>query len=337
MSTKPTNDAIWDSNGTNLIAPTGGHKTDGFAVNEVPSSSEINGQLQRIGLWTKWLLDGDLGDLTFDNITVTGATTYTGTVDYSLTANTNDADLMGDGSTNNLHTAYVTATPNDWNLNGIVGGVNGREFDIINSGAEFFWLTHENGTTTAANRITIPDLYLGGDEDFLRVYPGGRVRLRYDGAVSRWRVISASGCYRCTKLIIGSGAAYTDDPSASHVFVDSNGYWSISGISNITFPITVPLNTIIFGGSVHIQKNTSNATTLTGGIYSNAFDSTAAVSLTTTAYNGNSTGFHTINLSVGDTIVDGTKQYWVNLVSSGGTTPSADNVMFVVVDVWVPV
>ena len=57
MSTKPTLAATWDSNGTNVIAPTSGHKDDGFAVDEVPSSSEVNGQLKLIGEWTEWLKD----------------------------------------------------------------------------------------------------------------------------------------------------------------------------------------------------------------------------------------------------------------------------------------
>jgi hypothetical protein len=53
--TKPVTPATWDSNGTNLSAPTAGHMTDGYAVNEVPTSTELNGQLQRIGLWTEFI------------------------------------------------------------------------------------------------------------------------------------------------------------------------------------------------------------------------------------------------------------------------------------------
>lgn len=58
MSTKPTTLPTWDSGSVNLVAPTGGHQASGFAANEVPTSSEMNGLLQLIGKWAQYLNDG---------------------------------------------------------------------------------------------------------------------------------------------------------------------------------------------------------------------------------------------------------------------------------------
>lgn len=53
--TKPSALPQWDSNNTNAIATTAGHKTDGYAVNEVPTSTELNGWMKLVYDWMAYL------------------------------------------------------------------------------------------------------------------------------------------------------------------------------------------------------------------------------------------------------------------------------------------
>jgi hypothetical protein len=50
-STVPT----WDTNGTNSTPTTSGHKTDGYAVDEIPISTEMNGWMALVAAWILWL------------------------------------------------------------------------------------------------------------------------------------------------------------------------------------------------------------------------------------------------------------------------------------------
>lgn len=57
MSTKPAALATWDSNGTNSTPPTGGHQLNGYAVNEIPTSTELNGWMSLQGGWSSFVND----------------------------------------------------------------------------------------------------------------------------------------------------------------------------------------------------------------------------------------------------------------------------------------
>lgn len=48
---RPTDPATWDSNDTNTVAVTGSHQSDGWAVDEVPTSSEMNEWQKLVGEW----------------------------------------------------------------------------------------------------------------------------------------------------------------------------------------------------------------------------------------------------------------------------------------------
>ena len=48
---KPTTVPVWDTTLANLIAPTAGHQSAGYANSEVPASNETNGQLNLQGQW----------------------------------------------------------------------------------------------------------------------------------------------------------------------------------------------------------------------------------------------------------------------------------------------
>ena len=70
MSTKPTTAPAWDSNSTNLTAPTAGHQANGWAVDEVPTSTEMNGWQQNVSSWAVFLnamlTDGGAADINAD-------------------------------------------------------------------------------------------------------------------------------------------------------------------------------------------------------------------------------------------------------------------------------
>ena len=51
----PTTPATWDSNSVNLETPTSGHQASGYGVGEVPTSTELNGWMQIVGLWIAYL------------------------------------------------------------------------------------------------------------------------------------------------------------------------------------------------------------------------------------------------------------------------------------------
>lgn len=321
MSTKPTNAAPWDTTLTNLIAPTAGHQANGFAVNEVPSSSEINGQLHRIGLWTTWLLN----------------TQHAGTANYNLSANTDNAALAG-ASLNDIHTVYVTSVGVDWNLNGIAHGVDKQEIQLVNAGSFFFWLRHEGAGSLAANRIQIQAAYADGT--FIRVYPGGSVKLRYDGTISRWRVVATVGCRALRYLSIPATAAQLQggsgaEPYGTHgAFPSSGGYWDLDNFSTLDYPVTVPVGAIIDNFRVYYRKN-SNATVVLSAamLQRNASDGVAATIGGTDSDSTNAPGFDF--LTRGN--IETTATLPVSFYISAGRNPtggSADVFYHAVVGYW---
>lgn len=55
---KPVKLPQWDTNLTNSVEPVSGRKTDGYATNDVPASSNLNFLFAYIYLWLKWVDDG---------------------------------------------------------------------------------------------------------------------------------------------------------------------------------------------------------------------------------------------------------------------------------------
>lgn len=70
-------------------------------------------------------------------------------------------------------------------LTGLTGGFPGRKIAIVNTSTDYLlWLENENTSSSAANRFKLPK----GFPAFLP--PGDYIELRYDAALSRWRVCS---------------------------------------------------------------------------------------------------------------------------------------------------
>jgi hypothetical protein len=47
---------LWDTTQANVSAPTGGHKSNGYANSEIPTSGELNSWMNNVYLWFVWLL-----------------------------------------------------------------------------------------------------------------------------------------------------------------------------------------------------------------------------------------------------------------------------------------
>lgn len=99
-----------------------------------------------------------------------------------VTPNTdqNDYNPAGLSSTGELrfnHTAVMKVT-------GIAAQTNGFKLIINNTTSDYLlWLEHENTSSTAANRFSLPNKFPA----FLM--PGDTITLSYDTTISRWRVI----------------------------------------------------------------------------------------------------------------------------------------------------
>lgn len=158
---------VWDSNGTNVTTSTGGHQTDGYALNEIPTSGELNYQLRQLYLCLNYIKSlGLLGTTTTVNMTL---------------ANTDDVDLTGLSDV--YHLRCNTTTP-PGELTGLdVGQVDQRRVLLTCVGTVVLTLLHENAGSSAINRFTLT----GGTS---RVVPvGGSVEIVYDGTSQRWRVL----------------------------------------------------------------------------------------------------------------------------------------------------
>lgn len=55
MATKPTSDPTFNTNLTNVSATTAGHKTDGYANNEIPTAAEFNYWMNLVYTWILWV------------------------------------------------------------------------------------------------------------------------------------------------------------------------------------------------------------------------------------------------------------------------------------------
>lgn len=94
----------------------------------------------------------------------------------TISASTNDLNF-GAPSQFTWVNVNVTAA---WNLTGIVGGADGYEVTLYNTGTGHLSLLSDNASSTAANRFHFP----GGST--LTIGPAQAVTLHYVGALSRW-------------------------------------------------------------------------------------------------------------------------------------------------------
>lgn len=98
------------------------------------------------------------------------------TANAQITSNQNDY-AIGSGS------SFLLNTDASRNITGITGGVNGKFLYIINNGSFNIVFTHQDASSTAANRI------ISSTAGNLTIAPNGSITLKYDATASRWRDI----------------------------------------------------------------------------------------------------------------------------------------------------
>lgn len=246
MSTKPTTLPRWATDLSNNDEPSSGQKDTGWTPGQDGVSDYDNWKSYWAYKWCEWVSDS-LND---------------GTADYALTANVNDADLAGTGDLTNINTVYVTPD-DDWEINGILGGVDKQEIQLVNTGSFFFWLTNQGPAATAANRIVFPSHFVLTNFDQIHVLPGGSVRLRYHAASSRWKLVSLTGCRVPQRITLPATLASS---TGTNTVLESE--WTQSDTYNITFPVVVPTGSLIDSWTVYCYKSSSGAVTLTAQLKS---------------------------------------------------------------------
>jgi hypothetical protein len=180
---KPSTHAEWDTDGTNLTATTGGHKSDGFATNEIPTSGELNHWMNQVANWTEWLMDGS-PEASF-------------TTKVLADGDNNDLDLSGVASLVNKTNFYVTHTGggSTAEITGLAGGYDGKEVVIstLNSDNPVL-INPEAAGSLAANRIHMPWVDLGLTGKYLYMVGGASwIRLKYiAGSLNRWVVVDSA-------------------------------------------------------------------------------------------------------------------------------------------------
>lgn len=163
MSTKPSTAQLptWDTNLTNTVALINGHKTDGFANNEVPTAGEINTLLAFLYLHCKYLNDGDLtGNLTASSLLEGSNTSLIQFRDYKNQARTN-IDHFGyrGGQVSEWDEHWRgTVAPAGWTFT--VAGAGSATVTDPTSTFQQRYLTLLSGNA-ASNGITCTPEYLG--------------------------------------------------------------------------------------------------------------------------------------------------------------------------------
>lgn len=125
---------------------------------------------------------GTLGEQNADNVSLTGLVKFTGSINPTISANTNDWAPTGVATANVIlvnATASCTAT-------GLLAGVDKQIVLMVNTGTNTFSLAHESSSSTDVNRFHVP---AGAAGAIFNLAIGCGVYLMYDGTLSRWRVI----------------------------------------------------------------------------------------------------------------------------------------------------
>lgn len=260
MSVKPSSYAQWDSNGTNVSAVTAGHKTDGYATNEVPTSAEWNAHFKLIGEWTQWLLDGAA------DATVTSKALSDGS--------NNDLDLTGTASLagKTYFNVTHTKTSTDATVTGLANGYDGKEIVLTSYSSTNAWfLALESGSSLTNNRIHSSTLTSGRT---IYVPAGASIRLRYVSAISRWVILTNAYCYVQDTVHMSISGIHADPSGTTYgsgvaSFTEVNSRRARQGILHaadvqtaVYIPLALDVGTIINGYTLRIKKTSGTGTTI---------------------------------------------------------------------------
>jgi hypothetical protein len=144
-------------------------------------------------------------------------------------------------------------------LTSILGDVDGKELTIVNANTVPCILKNESGT--AANRILTGT---GGDASLAA---GGSVLLKYDGAASRWRIISSLPHEGGRLVLFG----YLD-PNASCTYAATNATLNGFGSNVNCLGPVYAYNPLSIGSTLNTQTPTFNVQNVPIGVYEVSFN-----------------------------------------------------------------
>lgn len=249
---KPVTLPRWATDLTNNTAPSSGQQDTGWTPGQDGTSDYDNWAKYWTYKWIEWMNDGFPGDVTF-----AGSTTYTGVVNHSLTASTSAVNIAG------AHTLYVTPNADGWTLSGLVGGVDGRELDIVNvSATNYFLLQHTD--PVVAGCFALPITYIQ-ESIKLMVPPGGTVKVRYISSATTWRVISTTGCMKYERVCVpAASAGFTVNPvDTSYGEIFKGGYLATETDPNnpvvYYYPVALPTYSLIDNWRLYLNKDAATA------------------------------------------------------------------------------
>lgn len=165
--------SVWDNR--SLVVNNTGFVGYGFSYQPVVTGTQSGTETlyaftSSTGLW-------GVGTLTpAVSLDINGGFGNRDTANAQITSNQNDY-AIGSGS------SFLLNTDASRNITGITGGVNGKFLYVINNGSFNIVFTHQDASSTAANRI------ISSTAGNLTIAPNGSITLKYDATASRWRDI----------------------------------------------------------------------------------------------------------------------------------------------------
>lgn len=187
------------------------------------------------------------------------AGTVTTTDDFNLGAtfyllNPVTPSALASGSTNDYNPGSIgsraiyrlTANSANSTLTGFISAPTGYMVYIMNiqTTAGNIILSHQNASSSANNRIITPG------EVSLSIPPGGAATLRYDGAVSRWRILSVATNSGAFPILAPNGTSGA--PSYSFSAQATSGLWYDNSNIRVELRSNTDINLSANGGRVFI-------------------------------------------------------------------------------------
>lgn len=316
MAAKPSSgNSRWDTDGTNMTAPSSGQRDTGIVLGAAAVSAYINYLHNQNYLWAQYVDDGAFAG-SFSLVSDISPSAITGTVnDYNPTGLSTAQVIRQDLSAN------TTVT-------GLAGGADGRIIVLINIDPSFrLSLAHASGSSSAANRFALPQGLT------LTLRTGEAVILQYDSTATVWRPVAFTGTADAVTgitysiatetsgditLAPGSGGDVILDPSGGGLVV-ANGDFQANGLSE--FNNLVIMNTSMVatgkgefqGGLAHDEvTEVIHAAGMVAGIDANVDRSTAGV-----GFLADDALYYALSLPLGATITEVSAKY------TGGGSGSA--------------
>ena len=332
MSVKPTIIPLFDTNLTQVAAPTSAKISDGY-VNAAPlPHTDLNWLFNLLGTWVQYLNDGALVGNTSvagtfgatlaatfgDNVTTAGDLNIGGltvtTTTKALTGSPNeDTDLSaGAGSLKSICLINLTTTVGT-RLSGVTGGTAGRVIILYNNGTSYLDIRNVSSGSLAANRFS----FANGQSS--RIPPLGFRAFVYLGA---WVPLFSGSKHKT--IIVDPGIDAIDRTNVHSIGMGQVLY--STSVNPVYYRLPYNPGEVVTGYFFGIVKGTSSATTITAQIVlisAGGAETPFAGTLSTSS--GNATGSGAFSLTFATPlIVDNSGGFYMKFSPGGSVSPAAD-------------